>query len=87
LEAAVEAAALNVGLPTSKKHWEKADLAVQLHQNNGLPDVSQLLRDFNEGRKSAAYGDVEAPEMDAEELASEIEEFVEEVAKLIGEDE
>jgi len=27
LEAAVEAAAVDVGMKTSKKHWEKADLA------------------------------------------------------------
>jgi hypothetical protein len=31
LEAAVEAAALHVGSRTTKRHWEKADIAAELH--------------------------------------------------------
>jgi hypothetical protein len=41
------------------------------------------LRDLNEARKAAAYGDVEAPEFDAEDLAGEIERYVQAVARLI----
>ena len=39
LEAAVECAAIRVGITTSKKHWEKADIADELHKKHGLPDV------------------------------------------------
>ena len=56
LEAAVEAAAAHVGLMTSKKHWEKADIAGELHKKHGLPDVGQLLRDLNDARKAAKPG-------------------------------
>src|SRR2546423_3585883 len=64
LEAAVEAAASHLGLSTSRRHWEKVDAARELHQNHALPDVEQLLRDLNDARKAAAYGDVEPPALD-----------------------
>src|SRR5687767_6909723 len=84
LEAAVEAAALHLGLSTSRKHWEKADTARVLHQNHALPEVEQLLRDLNDARKAAAYGDIEQPEdLNAEETASRIEEYVDAVSTLI----
>jgi uncharacterized protein YutE (UPF0331/DUF86 family) len=85
LEAAVVAAVLNAGWRISKKHWEKANLAVRLHENHGLTDVSQLLRDLNEGRKVLAYDDIdiESPDMSAEDISRQIEEFVEEVDKFI----
>jgi hypothetical protein len=83
LEAAVQAAATHVGLATSTKHWEKADTAVELHKNHGLPDVEELLRDLNVARKAAAYGDVPAPRLDAEDVASEIERYVDAVARLL----
>jgi hypothetical protein len=85
LEAAVEAAAIHVGLTTSRKHWQKVDMAGDLHKRSGLPDVQQLLRDLNEARKATAYGDVAAPDLDAEDVASEIEAYVDAVAKLLGE--
>ena len=84
LEAAVEAAAIRVGLKTSTKHWEKADVASELHANHGLPNVVQLLHDLNDARKSAAYGDVPAPDLNAEDVASEIERYVDAVATLVG---
>ena len=83
LEAAVEAAAAHVGMRTSKKHWEKADVGEELHKKYGLPDVAQLLHDLNDARKSAAYGDVPAPDLKAEDVASEIERYVEAVAGLV----
>ena len=83
LEAAVEAAAVHVGMKTSKKHWEKADVAGELHSKQGLPDIEQLLRDLNDARKSAAYGDVPAPDLNAEDVASEIEGYVDAVADLV----
>ena len=86
LEAAVEAAALHVGLRTSKNHWEKVDLAVDLNRNHNLPDVTDLLGNLNNARKAAAYGDVEQPDLDAEDLAAEIERYVDTVAALLGDD-
>jgi|SRR5687767_12735553 len=84
LEAAVEAAAIKLGLKTSRRHWEKADTARELHTNHALPDVEQLLRDLNDARKAAAYGDIEQPEdLNAEETASRIEEYVDAVSTLI----
>ncbi|MBI3210689.1 MAG: hypothetical protein HYZ37_17530 [Candidatus Solibacter usitatus] len=80
---AVEAAALFKGMETSRKHWEKADLARALNAGHGLPDIWQLLRDLNEARKSAAYGDCPAPDLDAEDAALRIEQYVEAVAKLV----
>lgn len=49
----------------------------------GLDDVAGLLRDLNEGRKSVAYGDVDLPDLSAEEIATKIEEYVESVSGLI----
>lgn len=83
LEAAVEAAARHVRLRTSRKHWEKAETAAELHKKHGLPDVEQLLRDLNSARKAVAYGDVAAPHLEAEEIASEIERYVDAVAALL----
>jgi hypothetical protein len=71
-------------LKTSTKHWEKADVASELHANHGLPNVVQLLHDLNDARKSAAYGDVPAPDLNAEDVASEIERYVDAVATLVG---
>ena len=83
LEASVEAAATHAGMRTSRKHWEKAAVASRLHKKYGLPDVEQLLRDLNEARKSAAYGDVPAPDLNAEHVASEIERYVDAVAEFV----
>ena len=83
LEAAVEAAALHVGLAASRKHWQKAGTAGGLHETYRLPNVEQLLRDLNDARKAAAYGDVAAPHLDAEEVASQIEQYVDAVAELL----
>lgn len=84
LEAAVEAAALHFGLRISKKHWEKVDVATELHEKKGLPDITDLLCDLNDARKAAAYGDVERPDLDAEDIASQIEQYVEAVAAHVA---
>ena len=84
LEAAVEAAALHLGLGTSKRHWEKVDLAEDLHKRHELPDIGDLLRDLNDARKAAAYGDMDRPDLDAEDLSSQIEKYVEAVAVIIA---
>ena len=83
LEAAIEAAAIKVGMTASKKHWEKVDIAIELHKRHGLPDVAQLLRDLNNARKAAAYGDIPAPNLNAEDVAIEIEQYVDAVGQLL----
>jgi hypothetical protein len=83
LEAAVEAAAVCVGIKMSKKHWEKADVARELHSQHGLPQIEQLLGDLNDARKAAAYGDIPAPDLNAAGVASDIEAYVGAVADLI----
>lgn len=83
LEAAVEAACLHLGIATQKAHWAKVNAAGILHRQHGLADVTDLLRDLNEARKSEAYGDVAAPQLDAEDVVTEIEVYVDSVGKLV----
>ena len=83
LEAAVEAAALHYGLEVQKNHPSRVTAARTLHDDFGLPAVSDLLRDLNETRKSEAYGDVVAPNLEAEDVASEVELYILAVAKLL----
>jgi hypothetical protein len=54
-----------------------------LHKRHGLPDVAQLLRDLNNARKAAAYGDIPAPNLNAEDVAIEIEQYVDAVGQLL----
>jgi len=83
LEAAVEAASLHFGMAVNKNHYARVEAAQTLHLDCGLSDVSALLRDLNEARKSEAYGDVQAPELDAEDVASEVESYIETVSRLL----
>lgn len=83
LEAAVDAAALEHGIEVRKRHWARVETARELYEGFGLPDVSMLLRDLNEVRKSEAYGEVAAPELDPEKTAMEIESYVEAVAAIV----
>jgi len=41
------------------------------------------LAEGRDARKAAAYGDVAAPHLDAEEVASQIEQYVDAVAELL----
>ena len=85
LEAAVEAASLHFGFNVQKSHWARVGAAEQLlHAAHGMEDVSELSRDLNETRKSEAYGDVEAPDLDAEDVANDVESFIDSVAQLLG---
>jgi hypothetical protein len=51
-----------------KSHAAKAEAANQLARKHKLPDISDLLPDLNTSRKAHAYGDIEAPDLDAEEF-------------------
>ena len=84
LEAAVMAASDHLGLDVQRTHRGKVEGAEVLARKYKLPDVSGLLVDLNIARKSYAYGGVEAPDLSAEELASELESFVEAVEGLMS---
>jgi len=84
VEAAVMAAAEHVGLQLKKTHPAKVDAAETLARDHGLPDVGDLLVMLNQARKATAYGDIELPPLDAEDLATDIERYVEAVAGLIA---
>ncbi len=84
LEAAVKAAILHYGLPTTRRHYRKAEIAKQIADQYNLPDISDLLIKLNAARKATAYGDVDFPEeLDAQDTATKIEEYVDAVYRLI----
>ena len=84
LEACIVAAALHLGQQRPGSHRDKADAAEVLAEEHGLPDVGSLLRDLNDMRKHEAYGDVDPPDgLNAEEVAAEIEQYVESVGALL----
>jgi HEPN domain len=83
LENAVTAAATHAKITLKKTHAAKADASRQLTRQHGLPDVEDLLKDLNDARKSEAYGDVVAPELDAEDVVSQIENYVEAVKAFL----
>jgi hypothetical protein len=87
LEAAVMAASRLLGIDVKAAHWAKADAAAALAEKHGLPAVDDLMSKLNETRKASNYGDVEAPDLDAEEVAAAIEEFVSAVEALLDADE
>ncbi len=55
-----------------------------LATDHGLPPASDLLRALNDARKAVGYGDVDMPELDPEELAVKIEEYVQAVENLFA---
>jgi len=83
LENAVTAAATHANITFKKTHAAKVDAARRLTAQHGLPNVEDLLKDLNEARKSEAYGDIASPELDAEDVASEIERYVEAVETFL----
>jgi hypothetical protein len=83
LEATVMSAAIHLGMAIRRTHRDKAEAAYKLAQEHGLPDVSDLLWQLNDARKAVAYGDIEFPELDAEDVASQIELYFEIVQEFI----
>ena len=83
MEAAVDAACIHLGIGTARAHPAKVDACLKLSSDHGLLDVSDLLRDLNDARKSVAYGDIEMPDLAAEDVASDIEVFIERVRLLV----
>jgi len=86
LEAAVVAASTFKKYSLERNHWSKVDAARALAKREGLPDVASLMRELNEIRKSEAYGDVTVEtDLDPEDIANEVEVFVEAVATMLHE--
>jgi hypothetical protein len=86
-ENAVVAAATALGTAWTKKHYEKAALAKRLFEQNKLKtDVSDRLVELNELRKDVSYGDPgeQLLEVDLEDLVSDLEGFLDEVAELMA---
>jgi hypothetical protein len=52
---------------------------------HGLPDITDLLIELNTLRKSEAYGEVSpSPTRSAEDIAIEVEQYVDALAALLG---
>ena len=83
LEAAVDAASLHYGIPIKRSHPARAAAAEKLAAERRLEDVSDLLADLNELRKSIGYGDAGGPELEAVEAAHRIQPYINRVARLI----
>jgi hypothetical protein len=84
LEAAIMAAAAYVRVEVKHTHPAKADAARWLNRDYGLPDISETLSKLNTARKGVAYGDVAIPNFDPQQVASDVEAYVEAVANLIN---
>ena len=86
-ENCVVAAAEAQGIPWRKMHPNKVAVARQLYANGQVGrDIGDELERLNELRKDVQYGDPgsELLEVDLEDLASELETFIDEVAALLG---
>ncbi len=83
LENAVAAAADHFAIRWQTTHPSKVAAASELHTKHGLPDVSALITTLNSLRKSEAYGETPSPRsMTAEDVAMEVEQFLDSVAAL-----
>jgi hypothetical protein len=83
LENAATAAATHAGMSLKRTHPAKAMAARDLAQKFGLPDVENLLKDLNDARKAEAYGDIQAPDLDGDEVASEIKAYIDSVENFL----
>ena len=83
LKAAVVAAALQLKRTRPGNHRDMVEESRYLTTEHHLPDIENLLVDLNTMRKHEAYGDINPPDsLDPEDVASEIEAYVEQVRKL-----
>jgi hypothetical protein len=85
LENAVVAAADHFGVPWKPNHPSKVEAARFLANQHGLPEIADLLIELNTLRKSEAYGEISLSRTrSAEDIAIEVEQYVEAVAALLG---
>lgn len=83
LENAVDAMHLHLNKRLDRTHPARVKAAKELHEDHGLDDVSQLLKDLNETRKSESYGDVPAPELNLEREVTRIQEYMNAVREIV----
>lgn len=85
LEACVVAAALHLDRKRPSSHPRKVEESRYLVAEHNLPDVENLLIELNNMRKHEAYGDTDAPDdLDPEDVANAIDEYVQSVRRLIA---
>lgn len=84
IENAVMAAALHLDVRVARSHPSKIAAARVLHESHRLPEVAPLLERLNQARKAVAYGDVDLPDMDAEDASRAVEEYVIAVRDLLS---
>jgi hypothetical protein len=84
LENAVMAAALQLEVPIARSHPLKINAARALYEEHGLPEVATLLERLNAARKAVAYGDVDLPDLDAEDVAADVEAYVISVREVVA---
>jgi hypothetical protein len=61
-------------------------MASELSRSHSLPDIADFLWVLNNARKAVAYGDTDLPILDAKDVANKIEEYVEAVSALLGDE-
>jgi hypothetical protein len=84
LEHAVMAAAAQFRVRETKKHRDKVQIANLLHKRYGLPNIGKLLTELHHAQKYAAYGDVNPPALNPEDVAIEIGQYIEAVSKIVN---
>jgi hypothetical protein len=85
LENAVVAAADSLGISWERTHPSKVAAAQILYAKHGLPDIADLLVELNSLRKAEAYGEVRPSQyLEPEEVAVQVEGYVEAVGALLG---
>jgi hypothetical protein len=83
---AISAAAAAIGLDVPDNHYDKAKLASRLFEEDRLViDIHDLLLELNELRKNVSYGEPgpELAETDLDGLLNGLEQYLEDVQKLI----
>lgn len=86
-ENCVTALAEAYGLTWTRNHREKAQLARQLYTDGNISrDVGDHLEELNRLRKDVAYElpGLELEDLDLEDLASQLEEFIVEIESRLG---
>lgn len=89
-ENAIVAVAEAKGIPWEKHHWHKAQLARRFADQGVLStNVEDRLRELNDLRKDVAYGEPgpKLKELNLEDLSTDLEQFVEEVEKILDAEE
>ncbi len=73
LEACIRAEVLKNGDLPVRTHYGKVDQSNELALNHGFPNIENLLKELNDGRKANACGDAvfDEDKYDAEDIASQ----------------